>query len=129
MGAVLVNKHMKNRMGGGATLLFLLASKQEDVGLITWIIIGDETYVHYYTPMSKQQSMAQCGLGEPKSKKIKMTPSTGKIMTTIFWDQKDISLLEYHPASINTTQDSWADAETIKSRYTRLCFETIYFLT
>ncbi len=54
---LLTNKHMKNQTG--ATLSFLWAYEGED-GLIRRIITEDETYIHYWTPMSKQQSVAWC---------------------------------------------------------------------
>ncbi len=51
---LLTNKHMKNQIV--AALSFLLAYER-GVGQICWIIMGDEAYVHYYTPMSKRQRM------------------------------------------------------------------------
>ncbi len=68
--------------------------------------MGDETYVHYYTPTSKQRSLVWYEPGKPAPKKVKMTHSVGKIITTVFWDWKSILLLKYHPAGVNTTQDT-----------------------
>ncbi len=55
---LLMYKDVNNRMG--SSLLFLSAYEWECVGLIRWIITEDETYIHYYTPASMQQSMAWC---------------------------------------------------------------------
>ncbi len=72
-----------------------------------WIITGNDTHVNYYTPTSKQRSIIWCEPGEPTPKKGKMTRSTGKIRATIFRDWKDILLHKYHPASVNTAQDTY----------------------
>ncbi len=100
---LLTDKHTKNRMG--AALLFLSDYEWESVSLIRWIIMGDETYIHYCTPIRKQ--IAWWEPSEPAPKKAKMTRSTSKIMTIIFWDWKSILLLEYHPVSISITEDTY----------------------
>ncbi len=63
--------------------------------------MGDETYIHYYTPTSKQQNMAWCELGEPAPKN-----SAGQIIATVLYDWRSILLLVYHFAGISTTQDT-----------------------
>lgn len=50
----------------------------------------DETWVHHYTPETKQQSKQWTLTGESAPKKLKVVPSAGKIMTLIFWDAKAV---------------------------------------
>ena len=54
------------------------------------IITGDETWVHFYEPKSKQESMQWHMKGGPAPKKFKVVPSAGKVMATIFWDFEGI---------------------------------------
>ncbi len=70
-------------------------------GLTRQIITGDETYIHYYTPTSKQQSMAWWEPGEPALRKAKMIPYTGKLMVIISCKS------QHHSGHL------WADTESI----------------
>jgi histone-lysine N-methyltransferase SETMAR len=49
-------------------------------------IIMDETWIHHYTPESKQKSKqwTEAVCSEPK--KTRSLPSAGKFMTSVFWD-------------------------------------------
>ena len=44
----------------------------------------DETWIHYYTPETKQQSKQWVTKGESAPKKAKTVPSAGKVMATVF---------------------------------------------
>ena len=55
----------------------------------------DETWIHYYTPETKNQSKMWTGPGESAPKKAKTVPSAGKVMATIFWDSHGIILIDY----------------------------------
>ena len=55
----------------------------------------DETWVHYYEPENKAQSHQWVGPGSPKPKKFKTQPSAGKVMATVFWDAKDVIMLDF----------------------------------
>jgi histone-lysine N-methyltransferase SETMAR len=55
----------------------------------------DETWVHYYTPESKQQSKMWTKRGEPAPKKAKTVLSAGKVMASVFWDAKGILFIDY----------------------------------
>ncbi|XP_041353930.1 histone-lysine N-methyltransferase SETMAR-like [Gigantopelta aegis] len=54
------------------------------------LVTCDESWLHYYDPQSKQESMEWKHLGSPKTKKFKASRSTKKIMATIFWDSQGI---------------------------------------
>ena len=55
----------------------------------------DETWIHYYTPETKQQSKQWVTNGESARKKTKTVPSAGKVMATVFWDSQGIILIDY----------------------------------
>lgn len=55
----------------------------------------DETWVHHYTPETKQQSKQWTSAGERAPKKAKTVCSAGKVMATIFWDSQGIILIDF----------------------------------
>lgn len=57
----------------------------------------DETWVHLFTPESKQQSKQWVEAGGSAPKKAKTIASAGKIMASVFWDSKGILLIDYLP--------------------------------
>ena len=54
----------------------------------------DETWVHFYEPKNKAQSRQWVEPGSPTPKKFKTQQSAGKVMATVFWDAKDIIMLD-----------------------------------
>ena len=63
--------------------------------IVNQIVTGDETWVHFYHPESKQESMQWHMKGGPAPKKFKVVPLAAKVMATIFWDSKGILLIDY----------------------------------
>ncbi|UYV65560.1 hypothetical protein LAZ67_3004693 [Cordylochernes scorpioides] len=55
----------------------------------------NETWAHYFTPESKQQSMQWRPSGSPPPKKDKTVPSAGKVMVSVFWDSEGVLLLDF----------------------------------
>lgn len=55
----------------------------------------DETWIHYFTPETKVQSKQWISPGEKAPRKVKVIPSAGKVMATIFWDAHGILLIDY----------------------------------
>jgi histone-lysine N-methyltransferase SETMAR len=55
----------------------------------------DKTWIHHYTPETKEQSKQWVPSGESAPKKAKMVPSAGKVMPTVFWDSQAIILIIY----------------------------------
>ena len=55
----------------------------------------DETWVHHFTPESKQQSKQWKHPGSPPPKKAKAVPSAGKVMASVFWDADGILMVDY----------------------------------
>jgi len=57
----------------------------------------DETWLYYYDPETKQQSMEWRHSGSPRPQKFRVQKSAGKVLTSIFWDQDGILLIDYLP--------------------------------
>ncbi|XP_044753550.1 histone-lysine N-methyltransferase SETMAR-like [Coccinella septempunctata] len=55
----------------------------------------DETWIHHYTPETKEQSKQWTSPGERAPKKAKAVPSAGKVMDTVFWYSQGIILIDY----------------------------------
>jgi [histone H3]-lysine36 N-dimethyltransferase SETMAR len=59
------------------------------------LVTVDETWIHYYTPETKQDSKQWTKKSESAPVKAKVVPSAGKVMATVFWDSKGILLIDY----------------------------------
>ena len=68
----------------------------------------DETWIHYVTPKTKEQSKQWTSLGEPASKKAKTVKSAGKVMATVFWDARGIIHIDYLPSKQTINGDYYA---------------------
>jgi len=55
----------------------------------------DETWIHWYTPETKEQSKQWTSPGEPAPKKVKTAPSAGKVMATVFCDSQGVIFIDY----------------------------------
>lgn len=55
----------------------------------------DETWVHHFTPVTKEYSKQWTERGEPAPKKTKTVPSAGKVMASVFWDACGIIFIDY----------------------------------
>ncbi len=54
--------------------------------LIEPIVMGDESWIHFWTPETKAQNKVRKKKEEDTPKKFKTVPSAGKVMLMIFWD-------------------------------------------
>ena len=66
----------------------------EGEAFLSQIFTGDETWAHHYESEMKRQSMEWYHPQSPRKMKFKTTPSTGKIMITVFWDTDGVILVE-----------------------------------
>jgi hypothetical protein len=55
----------------------------------------DETWIHHYTPESKQQSKQWTEAGCSAPKKTRLIPSAGKVMALVFWYAEGILFIDY----------------------------------
>jgi len=61
------------------------------------LVTMDETWLYHYDLETKQQSMEWRHSGSPCPKKFQVQKSAGKVLTSIFWDQDGILLIDYLP--------------------------------
>ena len=57
----------------------------------------DETWLYHYDPETKQQSVEWRHSGSSRPKKFQVQKFTGKVLSSIFWDQDCILLIDYLP--------------------------------
>jgi hypothetical protein len=55
----------------------------------------DESWIHRYTPESKQQSKQWTGASCSVPKKTRSVSSAGKVMASAFWDAEGILFVDY----------------------------------
>ena len=55
----------------------------------------DETWIHHYTPESRQQSKQWTEAGCSAPKKTSSVPPAGKVMASVFWDAEGILFTDY----------------------------------
>lgn len=96
----------QNRVDVSSELLALLNENEES--FFHQIVTGDETWVHYYDPETKEQSKQWKHSGSPLPKKFRMQASAGKILATIFWDCEGILLIDYLPPKEKITGNYYA---------------------
>ena len=53
-------------------------------------VTADETWIHYNTPETKQQSKQWVSPDEPAPKKAKVSLSANKVMAKVFWHARGI---------------------------------------
>jgi hypothetical protein len=53
----------------------------------------DETWIHHYTPESKQRSKQWTEAGSAP-RKTRSIPSAGKVMASVFWDAESILFID-----------------------------------
>ena len=103
----LTSDHKKNRMGAALQLLTLY--NEEGEAFFDRVVTGDETWVHYWTPETKEASKQWKTRDEPTPVKFKEQPSAGKVMATVFWDRQGVLLVEYLADRSTLTQDTYFD--------------------
>ena len=75
---------------------YLLSRYEIDLGdFIDRVVTQDETCVHHFEPESKMQSMQWKHPGSPPPKKFIRVSSTGKVMTSVFWDSQGVIMIDY----------------------------------
>jgi hypothetical protein len=72
---------------------FLERFNKNKTDFVHRFITTDETWIHHYTPESKQQSKRRTKCSAPK--KTRSVPSAGKVMASVFWDDEVILFIDY----------------------------------
>lgn len=104
---MLTEVHKTKRLG--SALAFLSRYDEEGDDFLSQIVTGDETWVAYNTPESKQQSMEWRHSTSPRKIKFKQTMSARKIMCTVFWDRKGVLLVEFLPRGDTINSETYCD--------------------
>lgn len=73
------------------------------------LVTGDETWLHYWDPESKQESKQWVQRGSSPPKKFRTQPSAGKIMASIFWDASGVLLMECLPRGATVTGEYYSN--------------------
>jgi len=69
--------------------------KRNPKKFLSCFVTVDETWIHWYTPETKEQSKQWTSPGEPAAKKAKTVPSAGKVRATVFWDSQSVIHIDY----------------------------------
>jgi histone-lysine N-methyltransferase SETMAR len=75
-------------------------------------ITMDGTWIHHYTPESKQQSKQWTEAGCSALKKTSSVPSAGKVMALVFWDAEGILFINYVEKGKTITREYYSNILT-----------------
>lgn len=109
----ILSEHHKNQRMASA-LDFLTRYDEEGEPLLNRIVTGDETWIKYVNPETKEQSMVWGHKDSPnKPKKARQDFSSRKLMATVFWDAKGVLLVEFMERGTTINKDVYC--ETLKN--------------
>ena len=72
-------------------------------------VTTDESWVHHYTPANKQSSMEWRHTESPRPRKVCVQSPTGKVMLTVFWGKKGVTVEHYLPKGQTVNSRSYCD--------------------
>ena len=81
----------------------------EGDGFLERTVTGDETWVHYHQLETKKASKEWGHTSSPKPKKFRTQRSAGKVMLTLFWDERRVILEHYMTRGNTVTCATYAD--------------------
>jgi hypothetical protein len=97
----------------------LLSCNQADgESFLSRIVSGDETWIHHFELETKRQAMEWHHPTFPRGKKFKVTPSAGKVMTTVFFHAEGVILVDIMPRGQTINSDLYF--HTLKNLQKRL---------
>jgi hypothetical protein len=67
---------------------------EEDADFLSRVVTMVETWVHFYDPETKQQSMEWKHRGSLRPKKLPAQKSTGKVLVLVFWDIRGVIMID-----------------------------------
>ena len=83
----------QERVDCSQALLTMYRDNQED--FYDRLITQDETWVHHYNTKTKAEFKQWKNFDSSPPKKARVQPSAGKVMLTLFWDQRGVVMLDY----------------------------------
>ncbi|CAF2652207.1 unnamed protein product [Rotaria sp. Silwood2] len=81
----------------------------EDNDFLFRIITGDESWMYFYQPESKQSSKQWTRADSPPPTKLKQEMSANKVLYSFFWYHKGIILKKPTPAGVTITKTYYAN--------------------
>lgn len=122
------NKRLRERDSEACLNMFRRNPKNFFQRLVTC----DETWVHHYTPETKEQSKQWVGPGESAPKKAKTVPSAAKVMASVFWDSQGVIFIDYLEKGKTITGQYYADLLTrldteLKAKRPRLAKKKVLY--
>jgi hypothetical protein len=72
----------------------------------------DETWIHHYTPESKQQSKQWTEAGCSAPNKKRSVPSAGKVVASVFWNAEGILFIDYLEKGETITREYYCNLLT-----------------
>jgi hypothetical protein len=95
--------------------------ENEGDGFLYRRITGDKTWVHYYNPEEKRQSMEYWHKESPQLKKFKTQASAGKVMLTAFWDVNGAFLANFMERGTTINSERYIESlNRLKKRFKRV---------
>lgn len=105
---MLSEDHKMRRMA--SALNFLTRYNDEADIFLKSIVTGDETWVLYDNPETKEQSKQWMHTHSPsKPKKFKQTLTKRKTMATVFWDQKGVLLVDFMEQGTTINKETYCE--------------------
>jgi hypothetical protein len=97
-----------NRMDLSLQHLLRYADEGED--MLNRIVTGDESWVHHYQPESKCASIQwKHPSSRSSTKKLKVTPSAGKVMLTVILDSQGVLLANFQKCGENVNSATYCE--------------------
>ncbi len=90
-------------------LKFLIYYTAESEDFLQWIVRGDESRVHYWTPRTKKASMMQNTAEKSTPLKFKEHPSAEKIMAAVLRYWYSLLLLKFYLQKMSVISSSYFD--------------------
>jgi hypothetical protein len=67
------------------------------------VVTMDKTWVHFFDPKTKQQSMEWKHRSSPRPKKFRVQKSAGKVLASVFWNIRGVIMIDYREKGLTIT--------------------------
>ncbi len=84
--------------------------QKEGNAYLSHLVASDETWVHHFTPLSKQASLTWKHFGSSRETKVQLQQSANNAMMTLFFDTVGPILVEYLPHGVTVNADRYWNA-------------------
>ena len=109
IGAVIAHNRSKmhscDHFGANFGLPYINRNPKE---FVLQFVTMDETWIHHYTPKSREGSKQWVEPGESAPKRPKAQQSTGQVMASDFWDAHGVIFIDYFEEGTAITEAYYA---------------------